>query len=75
MKNQVSLAAVAAAIEAFQHSRIYGAGNIAHYITQQKKRGWNPRKALGSIAQLNRHTGMPHEHKREIARRLRKEAA
>lgn len=28
-------------------------------------------KAKGSISRLNRHTGQPHEHKREIARRLR----
>lgn len=27
-------------------------------------------KFMGSIAQLNRWTGKPHEHKREIARRL-----
>jgi hypothetical protein len=27
--------------------------------------GWN------SIAQLNRHTGAPHEHKRESSRRIR----
>jgi hypothetical protein len=30
--------------------------------------------SLGSIAQLNRHTGKPHEHAREIARRENQEA-
>ena len=29
-------------------------------------------KRSGSIAQLNRHTGRPHEHRREIARNLRR---
>lgn len=32
-----------------------------------------PRALLStSIAQLNRHTGKPHEHRREIARNLRR---
>jgi hypothetical protein len=31
--------------------------------------------AGGSIALGNRHTGLPHEHKREIARRLRQHRA
>lgn len=31
------------------------------------------RKPSGSIAQLNRHTGQPHEHRREIARNLRRQ--
>lgn len=31
------------------------------------------RKASGSIAQFNRHTGEPHEHRREIARNLRRQ--
>lgn len=32
---------------------------------------YSGRRTSGSIAKLNRHTGKPHEHKREIARRLR----
>jgi hypothetical protein len=31
---------------------------------------YNPRRPSHSIAQINRHTGRPHEHRREIARRL-----
>lgn len=41
--------------------RIYGAANIKRHL-QRQKRTWG---ATGSLA------GQPHEHKREIARRLR----
>lgn len=34
---------------------------------------FSARKPSGSIAQLNRHTGQPHEHRREIARNLRRQ--
>ncbi len=30
----------------------------------------NPARMIGFPANINRHTGKPHEHKREIARRL-----
>jgi hypothetical protein len=44
--------------------RIYGAANIKRHL-QRQKRTWG---ATGSLA------GQPHEHKREIARRLRQQA-
>lgn len=42
------------------------------YEQQVRERQYRPYVPKNnSIAQLNRHTGEPHEHKREIARRLR----
>lgn len=68
---QTLLAASAAATS----TRIFGAGNIERHIHQHSLKGYNHyAKAKGSIATANRHTGKPHEHKREIARNVRKAA-
>lgn len=53
-------------------TRIFGAENIRRHI-RSKPRNYG-RRAEASIAKLNRHTGSPHEHKREIARRSRQAA-
>lgn len=61
-----------AAASQLRSGRIYGFDNIRAHLQRHK-----PNHAAGgnSIARLNRHTGKPHEHKREIARRLRQQAA
>jgi len=53
-------------------NRIYGADNIKRHL--QRKKSAYERGAETSIAQVNRHTGKPHEHKREAARRVRQMA-
>lgn len=55
-----------------QSTRIFGASNIEYYIKKYALKG---RDTVGrtSVAQYNRHTGRPHEHKREIARRRRQQ--
>ena len=73
MRNIVSTAALAA-LQAASHGRqhkIYGFENIRRHL-QSKKRIYGD--ASGSIATCNRHTGQPHEHQREAARRLRQMA-
>lgn len=52
--------------------KIYGAENIKRHL--QRKKSVYARDAETSIAQGNRHTGRPHEHKREAARRMRQMA-
>lgn len=51
-------------------SRIYGAAAIGRHVQQvgraKNRASFNPK--------INRHTGKPHEHKREIARNLRQAA-
>jgi hypothetical protein len=63
--------ALAAAAQ-LRSGKIYGYENIRRHLQTHK-----PDHARGgnSIAKLNRHTGQPHEHKREIQRRLRQQAA
>lgn len=55
-----------------QRTRLFGANNIERFIKQQALKNRNL-VSRTSIAQLNRHTGKPHEHKREIARRHRQQ--
>lgn len=71
MKAISAALATALAAASAQAGKIYSASDISRYITLAKKRGW---RATGSIAMFNRHTGTPHEHKREIARRARQAA-
>lgn len=76
MKNMKSImaAALASAASAFASTnRIYGAQAIKRHLQQQKRDHLKGSKT--SIAKLNRHTGQPHEHRREIARRLRQQRA
>jgi hypothetical protein len=68
-----SIAAALAAVAESQARRVFGFDNIRRYLQQQKSD--HSRGAHNSIAKLNRHTGRPHEHKREIARRTRQAAA
>jgi hypothetical protein len=65
-----SIAAALAAVAESQARRVFGFDNIRRYLQQQKSD-----HSRGAIAKLNRHTGRPHEHKREIARRTRQAAA
>lgn len=51
-------------------NRIFGFDNIRDYLRRQKRD--HARGANNSIAQRNRWTGNPHEHRREIARNLRR---
>ena len=68
-----SAAAALVAIARGREGRIFGAENIRRHIQQQPR--FYARGASNSIAKLNRHTKMPHEHKREIARRRRQAEA
>lgn len=71
MRNLISQAAAALALSSTtSNSRIFGADNIERYL---QKHGRSVRTGH-SIAKFNRHTGQPHEHKREIARNLRRAA-
>ena len=45
------------------------------FVPAREGPGVRSYRPSGSIAQRNRHTGEPHEHKREIARRRRQAAA
>lgn len=63
------------AMEARNSHRVFGAFNIARVIQQSRKMGGQ--KAYdrrGHNPKINRHTGKPHEHKREIARNLKRAA-
>jgi hypothetical protein len=72
--NRMSDAAAAALLAAADAGgRIFGFENIQRHLRSQKRD--HAKGAAGSIAQANRWTGKPHEHRREIARRARQEAA
>ena len=60
------------AVASIPRTRIYGAENIKRHL--QQKKSFHARDAHTSIASINRHTGRPHEHKREAQRRLRQMA-
>ena len=67
----LGLAGAALAVVAAQPTgRIYGAANIKRYLQQ---RGRSQRSGSFDPV-LNRHTGAPHEHAREKARRERQAA-
>jgi hypothetical protein len=63
-----------AGVASMMANRIYGAENIARHIRDYGHTRSHARIARTSIATANRWTGKPHEHKREIARRLRQAA-
>lgn len=45
----------------------------AQYARRQRERRFVPSQMIGAPANINRHTGEPHQHAREIARRKRQE--
>ena len=62
---------MAEAVEAEKKSRIYGAANIARYIDRVRQPV--QRRNYGMFDnRINRHTGQPHFHQREIVRRMTK---
>jgi hypothetical protein len=71
-KLTLMMSAALVAMSAAAPSRFFGYENIRRHIRSQK-RDWL-KGAGGSIAQLNRWTGQPHEHRREIARNQRRAA-
>ena len=74
MQNMRMMMAAAMATTALGMSnRVYGAANIEAAI-RRMRRSDHALIARTSIAQLNRHTGKPHEHRREIARAQRRVA-
>jgi hypothetical protein len=73
---KVDFSAAAASLLALatrSENRVFGFENIQRSL-QRRGRSWL-HKRDNSIAGKNRHTGQPHEHKREIARRARQAAA
>ena len=52
-------------------ARIFGYENIRRHLQRQKR---DHGASTNSIAKVNRWTGQPHEHRREIARRARQAA-
>lgn len=72
-RHTYNLAVALAAMAAANATKIYGAANIERMLKQQKRD--HTKRAHTSIAIANRHTGEPHEHRRESARRLRQVGA
>lgn len=54
------------------HTRIFGFEAIQRHVHEISKHGAKYRRGH-STAKINRWTGKPHEHQREIARRLRRQ--